>query len=93
MITFLGVGMVAIPTGIISAGFVEQYGKMQQGAPRLAGELTAITLGVDSGWIGKTVADIEKEYALDIVLVRRKGKVVAPKQHYALKEGDEVAYL
>ena len=25
IITFLGVGMVAIPTGIISAGFVEQY--------------------------------------------------------------------
>ena len=24
-ITFLGVGMVAIPTGIISAGFVDQY--------------------------------------------------------------------
>ena len=26
-ITFLGVGMVAIPTGIISAGFVEQYSR------------------------------------------------------------------
>ena len=25
IITFLGVGMVAIPTGILSAGFVEQY--------------------------------------------------------------------
>ena len=25
VITFLGVGMVAIPTGILSAGFVEQY--------------------------------------------------------------------
>ena len=29
VITFLGVGMVAIPTGIISAGFVEQYSHMQ----------------------------------------------------------------
>ena len=30
VITFLGVGMVAIPTGIISAGFVEQYTRLSQ---------------------------------------------------------------
>lgn len=30
MITFLGVGSVAIPTGIISAGFVENYTEMQR---------------------------------------------------------------
>ncbi|MBO4854718.1 MAG: ion transporter [Oscillospiraceae bacterium] len=93
VITFLGVGMVAIPTGIISAGFVEQYSKLQQSAPELTGGLTAITLGVDSAWIGKTVRQIEEEYKLDIVLVRRKGKVSAAKQNYALREGDEVAYL
>ncbi|MBQ9393078.1 MAG: ion transporter [Oscillospiraceae bacterium] len=93
LITFLGVGAVAIPTGIISAGFVEQYSKLQQEAPRLTGELTAITLTMDSAWIDKTVADVEKEYHVDVVLVRRKGKVSAPKQHYALQEGDEVAYL
>ena len=29
IISFLGVGMVAIPTGIISAGFVEQYQKLK----------------------------------------------------------------
>lgn len=29
VISFLGVGMVAIPTGIISAGFVEQYTKLK----------------------------------------------------------------
>lgn len=29
-ITFLGVGMVAIPTGIISAGFVEQYSTIKK---------------------------------------------------------------
>ncbi len=29
IISFLGVGMVAIPTGIISAGFVEQYSKIK----------------------------------------------------------------
>ena len=29
-ITFLGVGMVAIPTGIISAGFVDQYSRLKR---------------------------------------------------------------
>ena len=29
-ITFLGVGMVAIPTGIISAGFVDQYSRLKK---------------------------------------------------------------
>ena len=30
VITFLGVGMVAIPTGIISAGFVDQYSRIKR---------------------------------------------------------------
>lgn len=30
LITFLGVGMVAIPTGIISAGFVDQYSRIKR---------------------------------------------------------------
>ena len=30
IITFLGVGMVAIPTGIISAGFVDQYSRIKR---------------------------------------------------------------
>ena len=30
VISFLGVGMVAIPTGIISAGFVESYTKINK---------------------------------------------------------------
>ena len=93
VITFLGVGVVAIPTGIISAGFVEQYSKMQQETPQLTRELTTVTIGVDSAWIDKTVEQIEKEYGMDIVLVRRKGKVSAPKQHYVIHRDDEVAYL
>ena len=93
VITFLGVGVVAIPTGIISAGFVEQYSKMQQETPDLASLLTTITVGMDSAWIGKTVEDIEKEFDLDIVLVKRKGKVSPVKQNYVIRQGDEVAYL
>lgn len=93
VITFLGVGVVAIPTGIISAGFVEQYSRMQQETPTLTGELTTITIGVDSAWLNRAVTDIEQEYGIDIVLVKRKGKVSAAKAHFVIKAGDQVAYL
>ncbi len=93
VISFLGVGAVAIPTGIISAGFVEQYSKMQQETPDLTSMLTTITVGMDSAWIGKTVESIEKEYDLDIVLVKRKGKVSPARGSYVIRQGDEAAYL
>ena len=93
VITFLGVGAVAIPTGIISAGFVEQYSKLQQETPEIASLLKTVTIGVDSAWSGKTVEEIEKEFDLDVVLVKRKGKVTPVKQHYEIRQGDEVAYL
>ena len=38
VISFLGVGMVAIPTGIISAGFVEKYTKIRENSPDEAPE-------------------------------------------------------
>ena len=93
VITFLGVGVVAIPTGIISAGFVEQYSKMQQETPDLASMLTTITVGMDSAWIGKTAEEIEKEFNVDLVLVKRKGKVSPVKRNYVIHQGDEVAFL
>lgn len=93
VITFLGVGVVAIPTGIISAGFVEQYTKMQQETPAITGELKTVTIGVDSAWQDRAVKDIEEEYRIDIVLVKRKGKVSATKANYVVKVGDQVAYL
>ena len=93
VITFLGVGVVAIPTGIISAGFVEQYTKMQQETPAITGELKTVTIGVDSAWQDRAVKDIEEEYRIDIVLVKRKGKVSAAKANYVVKVGDQVAYL
>ena len=93
VITFLGVGVVAIPTGIISAGFVEQYSKMQQETPDLASMPTTITVGMDSAWIGKTAEEIEKEFNVDLVLVKRKGKVSPVKRNYVIHQGDEVAFL
>ena len=39
LISILGVGVVAIPTGIISAGFVEHYNRIQQEAAKRSVEL------------------------------------------------------
>ena len=75
------------------SGFVEQYTKMQQETPALTGELTTLTIGVDSAWQDRAVKDIEEEYHIDIVLIKRKGKVSAAKAHYVVKVGDQVAYL
>ncbi len=93
IIAFLGVGAVAIPTGIISAGFVEQYSRLQSGTPSLAEGLKTVTIDIDSAWIGKSVAEVEENFQIDIVLIRRDGKTVVPKSGYLVQKGDEVAYL
>jgi len=91
VITFLGVGVVAIPTGIISAGFVEQYSRLQQ--ENLTGRLKTVTIAADSAWQNREVADIEQEFGIDIVLIKRRDKVSAAKAHFEIRLGDQVAYL
>ena len=61
IISFLGVGMVAVPTGIISAGFVEQYQKVKRFSDESeVRALRFITSTVDSkhAWAGRCVKDI-----------------------------------
>lgn len=71
VITFLGVGGVAIPTGIISAGFVENYTEMQRNRLKEAKcKLTgSILVGKKSEDIGKLIRELEKKYGVDIVIV------------------------
>ena len=66
-ITFLGVGMVAIPTGIISAGFVEQYTRLKRlGDYAEEEELHFIKTELHRGdlWVGKTVRELHLPQAL-----------------------------
>ncbi len=70
IISFLGVGMVAIPTGIISAGFVEQYSALKiMGEPAEGKGLKYITSKIDegSGFVGRKVRDVE--YMPDMIPV------------------------
>lgn len=92
-ITFLGVGMVAIPTGIISAGFVEQYTQF-----KLLGEskrdealsYLAIQLTPHDNWTGKTIAELGLPSGMIIAIVRRGTETIVPRGDLVLLDADKV---
>ena len=93
IITFLGVGLVAIPTGIISAGFVEEY----QLATRLADierekDVRFIKASIDPGdaWIGKTISEIAMPSGSIIALVIRDGDTMVPRGDVEILLGDKL---
>ncbi|RKW33466.1 MAG: ion transporter, partial [Lachnospiraceae bacterium] len=94
MITFLGVGSVAIPTGIISAGFVENYTEMQRNRLNEAKNKTtgSITIEKKSEDIGKLISELEKKYGVDIVVVLRDGVMVLADANVRAKLGDILIY-
>ena len=93
IITFLGVGLVAIPTGIISAGFIEEYQK----AKRLADieqeqDVRFIKVSIDEGdeWIGKTISEIAVPSGSIIALIIRGGDTVVPRGDSEILLGDKL---
>jgi len=93
VITFLGVGMVAIPTGIISAGFVEQYALMQD-VDRLARErnirFIEVPLRRRDRWVGMTVRELALPHGMIVTAVHRGGEVLIPRGDLALELNDTV---
>ncbi|MBR4168796.1 MAG: ion transporter [Lachnospiraceae bacterium] len=91
IISFLGVGLVAIPTGIISAGFVQQYGKrksvLQYGSEH---ELQFVTATIPAGhpWEGKALTDIVFPPQSIVVLVVRNEENLRPEEDLILCAGD-----
>ena len=93
VITFLGVLLVAIPTGIISAGFVEEY----QLATRLADieqekDIHFIKASIDPGdaWIGKTISEVAMPSGSIIALVLREGETIVPRGDIEIMLGDKL---
>ncbi|MBQ9064113.1 MAG: ion transporter [Blautia sp.] len=93
IIAFLGVAAVAVPTGIISAGFVEQYTRLTQedGMKDLVLGLQAIVINLDSSWIGQTIDEVQKKSGTDIVLVAHHRKSFVPDKEYRIQLGDTLA--
>ena len=93
VITFLGVGMVAIPTGIISAGFVDQYSRakrLTEYADEKELRFVKVTLTKEDPWNGQPIRDLDISRQTIIVLVKRGEKALIPSGDLALREGDSV---
>ncbi len=87
---FLGVGVVAIPTGIISAGFVEQYQKDQHADEKQIDidKLGEIMIDPDSPLADMTVRELKKEYDVNVFIIMRGELTVLATDNTVLKQGD-----
>lgn len=88
-IAYLGVGVVAIPTGIISAGFVEQYQRKSSISNLKDADIQEIAeVFVDKRYAGKTVEEMEEAQQITIFLVLRDDFSVLPQKNTVLKLND-----
>lgn len=90
--TFLGVGVVAIPTGIISAGFVENYTQMSKMAPPDMESARTETFRIedDSFYCEKTVGQLSKMHGIRVIVIIRDGKAMIPTRNMMIEEDDIV---
>jgi voltage-gated potassium channel len=90
-ITFLGVGMVAIPTGIISAGFVDQYSRIKR-LSEYANEadihFIKVTLTERDSWSGSSIKDLRLPQGMIVAAIQRDQKVLVPRGDVTLSAND-----
>lgn len=93
IITFLGVGMVAIPTGIISAGFVDQYSRLKRMSEYAAEEnihFIKVQLQKLDDWVGKNVMELKLPHGVIVAMIRRGRENVVPRGDVVLQDNDTV---
>lgn len=92
-IAFLGVGVVAIPTGIISAGFVERYTQIQTNkADRKISGVVSVKIDKNSIFVNRYIKELERENDISVVLIIRDGNVMISSEKIKLKVGDTIVY-
>ena len=90
LIAFAGVGLVAIPTGIISAGFVEQY-RLNSDADKQHHDIDKIgEIIITAGheYAGKRVLELKEKYGYTLYMVIRDELTLLPTDNLILKEND-----
>ncbi len=89
-IDFLAMAVVAIPTGIISAGFVEKYTAIRrnQGKGEERAGLITITVNPDTPYVNKSIGYLEDNEDSDILVLIRDGVTGVPTRNIILKSGD-----
>ena len=93
VITFLGAGMVAIPTGIISAGFVDQYSTIKKRTEygyESDMNFIKIRIGENDKWLGKRIADLALPEGVIIAIIKRKEEAIIPRGDIVLQEKDSI---
>lgn len=92
-ITFLGIGIVAIPTGIISAGFVEHYTKVQN-APDGDHEFDLQFIGVDitknHPWVNHKIRNLSLIPGVILAVIYRNNDIIIPKGNITICENDHL---
>lgn len=91
VITFLGVGMVAIPTGIISAGFVDQYSNIKKRSDygyELDIHFIKINITEGDKWIGQKIAALKLPKGMILAMIKRKEELIIPRGDVVIEEDD-----
>jgi voltage-gated potassium channel len=89
-IELLGVGVVAIPTGIISAGFVEQYTKKQHSDAKFTemSQIGEIFIDENNELIGLSINELKSEYEIRIFVILRDGLTIIPTDNIIISLND-----
>lgn len=90
LIAFLGVGAVAVPTGIISAGFVEQYTKKEHETVPLndISKLGEVLIAPQHPYCGKPIAEIHANSNVQVLLILRQGLNLLPTPETSVEADD-----
>jgi voltage-gated potassium channel len=86
-------GMVAIPTGILSAGFVEQYTRLKSFRDyQMEADIRFVRLTVEEAhpWIGLQVKELPLPPGLILAVIQRRGEVVVPRGDTTIQLGDHI---
>ena len=92
-ITFLGVGMVAIPTGIISAGFVDQYSRIKRISEYGTSSdvhFICVHLTQKDAWAGRAIRELGLPEGIIVAAVQRGRETLVPRGGTVLRSGDSL---
>ncbi len=90
IISFLGVGMVAIPTGIISAGFVSRYSEME-GKNREASSRNFVkVIATKEQYGNQTIEELKLPSGLYVQAIVRDGELIEVKKGDQVLPGDQL---
>ena len=98
-ISFLGVMLVSIPTGIISAGFVEKYSSTAivsaydkifeaDNVMELNNDMIMTFVEEDHSFVEKKISEIIMPPGLQIAVIKRKDKMFIPDENSKILAGD-----